>query len=149
MIDGVVITPLKRIGDERGMVLHMLRRDWDVFENFGEIYFSMINPRVVKGWKKHLKMNQHFAVPVGNVRLVIYDDRDDSSSRGETDVLNLGIDHYQLVRVPPLVWYALGALGDQQALVANCTDLPHDPQETLTADLDDPRVPYDWKLELT
>ena len=147
MIQGVLVESLKIIADPRGRVMRMIRADAPFFRQFGEIYFSMINPQVVKGWKKHLKMNQHFAVPMGNVRLVIYDDRDDSSSRGETDVIHLGLDHYQLVRVPPRVWYALGSIGDQQALVANCTDLRHDPQEAVIADLDDPRIPYDWKLD--
>ena len=53
MIDGVIITPLKRIGDERGMVLHMLRRDWAIFEDFGEVYFSTVKFGVIKAWKRH------------------------------------------------------------------------------------------------
>ena len=39
MIEGVVITPLKQIEDERGKVMHMLREDSKVFERFGENLF--------------------------------------------------------------------------------------------------------------
>ena len=37
MIDGVVIKPLRRIVDERGKIMHMLRNDDPGFESFGEI----------------------------------------------------------------------------------------------------------------
>ena len=42
MIDGVIISPLKQILDERGKVMHMLRGDSEGFVGFGEIYFSVI-----------------------------------------------------------------------------------------------------------
>ena len=48
MIDGVEIFPLRRIQDERGMVMHMLRADDKHFTNFGEIYFSVVYPGVIK-----------------------------------------------------------------------------------------------------
>src|SRR5690349_19661138 len=56
MIPGVVVSPLKQIPDERGMVMHMLKRTDAPFAGFGEIYFSIVNPGAVKAWKKHLQM---------------------------------------------------------------------------------------------
>ncbi len=50
MIEGITITPLKQILDERGKVMHMLRRDDEHFQQFGEIYFSTVRPNVVKAW---------------------------------------------------------------------------------------------------
>ena len=55
MIDGVKITPLLQIHDERGSVMHMLKATDPVFQNFGEIYFSGIYPDVVKAWHIHTK----------------------------------------------------------------------------------------------
>ena len=62
LIEGVVITPLKQIPDERGNVMHMFRSDDPEFEKFGEIYFSVIFSGMVKmkyssdlfvsGWKE-------------------------------------------------------------------------------------------------
>ncbi len=40
MIEGVLVVPLRKIPDERGMVMHMLRTDAEHFQQFGEIYFS-------------------------------------------------------------------------------------------------------------
>jgi len=84
MIDGVLIKPLKVFADSRGKVMHMLRCDDEIFRKFGEIYFSVVNPGVIKGWKRHQKVNQLFAVPSGNILLVIYDDRGQSPTKGTT-----------------------------------------------------------------
>ena len=58
MIKGVEIHPLKQIPDERGKIMHMLRSDDPYFERFGEIYFSMVYPGVVKGWHLHRLMTR-------------------------------------------------------------------------------------------
>ena len=144
MIDGVIITPLKRIGDERGMVLHMLRRDWDIFEDFGEVYFSTVNPGTVKGWKRHQRMIQNFAVPMGNAKFVLYDDRDGSPTKGEVQEVALGGDNYALLTLPAMIWYGFANTEDAPVLIANCASIRHDPEETEGKDLSDPAIPYDW-----
>jgi dTDP-4-dehydrorhamnose 3,5-epimerase len=145
MIQGVRLQPLKVIRDERGQVMHMMRVDDGIFKQFGEIYFSVVNPGVVKAWKKHLKMSQHFAVPRGDIKLVIYDDRAGSATQGQTQEIEAGEKNYQLVCIPPLVWYGFRAESAQPALMANCSDIAHDPKETEGCEMNDPRIPYQWK----
>ena len=70
MIEGVKITPLKQIFDERGKIMHMIRADSEVFTQFGEIYFSRVDFKEVKAWKRHRKMTLNLAVPVGEVKFV-------------------------------------------------------------------------------
>ena len=65
MIDGVRITPLKQILDEKGKVMHMLRCDADFFLDFGEIYFSCVYPGAIKAWRAHKHMTLNYAVPHG------------------------------------------------------------------------------------
>jgi len=145
-ISGVAIQPLKQIEDQRGAVLHMLRADSTLFQGFGEIYFSLVLPGAVKAWKRHRQMTQLFAVPVGNIRLVLYDTREGSSSQGRLEEHILGRpDHYCLVRIPPLLWYGFQGLGTAPSLVANLTDYVHDPQEAEGLAFDSPDVPYGWK----
>lgn len=122
----------------------MLRRDAPHFTDFGEVYFSVVNPAVVKAWKRHARITQRMAVPMGRVRLVVFDDREGSSTRGEIEVLEIGEDDYELVEVPPGVWYGFAGLAPSPSLIANCTDLPHDPAEAEVVPVDDPRVPYSW-----
>jgi len=131
--------------DERGAVLHMLRADSPVMTGFGEIYFSEINPGVVKAWKRHHRMTQRLTVPVGRVRFVIFDDRTGSSSRGRLVEIDIGRPElYRLLVIPPLVWYGWKNLAATPSLVANCADLPHEPGEAEQSE----RVPgmpeYRW-----
>jgi dTDP-4-dehydrorhamnose 3,5-epimerase len=120
MIDGVVIAPLKRIPDERGAVFHMMKRTDAHFEEFGEIYFSMVYPGVIKGWHLHSRMVINYAVPVGMIKLVLYDDRQGSKTKGELMELFIGEQNYCLVKVPAGVWNGFKGVGTEPALVANC-----------------------------
>ena len=90
-------------------------------------------------------MTMHFAAPKGNLKLVIYDDRLASSTKGQVEEILIGEDHYNLVRIPPLVWYGFQCLGIVPAMITNCADMPHDPKEAEQIPLEDPRIPYRWK----
>lgn len=147
MIEGVVIHPLKQIPDERGKVMHMLKATDPHFEQFGEIYFSMVYPGVVKGWHRHSRMTINYAVVVGIIKLVLYDDRSTSRTRGELQELYLGESSYTLVKVPPMVWNGFKGVGAVPAIVANCATIPHDPTEIERLDPRSNRIPYDWTLK--
>lgn len=147
MIDGVVISPRRQIPDERGKVMHMLKATDPEFEKFGEIYFSVVYPGVVKGWHLHKVMVLHYAVPFGNIKLVLYDDRPDSKTRGELMELFIGQDNYCLVKVPIGVWNGFKGVGVTPAIVANCATIPHDPEEIARMDPFDNHIPYDWALK--
>jgi dTDP-4-dehydrorhamnose 3,5-epimerase len=146
MIDGVIITHLSQILDERGKVMHMLRCDSEVFQQFGEIYFSCIYPGAIKGWHIHKTMTLNYAVPHGNIKFVLYDDREGSPTRGELQEIFLGPDNYLLITVPPLVWNGFKGIGQEMAIVANCASIPHDPEEIERLDPFDKLIPYDWGI---
>jgi len=146
VIDGVHIYPLRRIQDERGVVMHMLRADAPHFEGFGEIYFSMIYPEIIKGWHVHSRMTINYAVVDGNIKLVLYDQRPESKTHGMIQEIVFGQINYQLVRVPPGVVNGFTAVGGQRAIVANCASVPHDPAEITRIDPFTPTIPYDWKI---
>lgn len=144
-ISGVSLTDLRVISDDRGAVLHMIRSDSSEFSHFGECYFSEIHPGVVKAWKKHHDQTQNLAVPVGRIRIVIFDNRVDSSSKDTLKVLELGRpDSYKRLRIPPGVWYGFSCISETSALIANCTDFPHDPNESELTPLNNPEIPYTW-----
>lgn len=147
MIEGVIITPLRQISDERGKVMQMLRSDAPQFRGFGEIYFSCVYPRAVKAWHLHKRMVLNYAVPYGNIKFVLYDDRADSPTKGEIQELFLGPDNYCLVTVPPMVWNGFKGVGAETAIVANCASIPHDPDENTRRDPADPSIPYDWQIK--
>jgi dTDP-4-dehydrorhamnose 3,5-epimerase len=145
-IHGGEIVPLRRIADERGTVLHMLRRDDPHFQAFDEIHFSTVYPGVVKGWHIHREMTLNYAVPLGRIKLVLYDDRSDSPTHGTLEQHFLGPANHAPIRVPPTVWNGLKGMGTELALVANCATRPHDPDEIGGLDPFDPSTPYDSSL---
>ncbi len=147
MIQGVSLRPLKQIPDERGKVMQMLRRDDPWFDRFGEIYFSLVYPGVVKGWHLHKVMTLNYAVITGRIKLVLYDEREKSPTRGELQEIFSGEDSYCLITVPPNVWNGFKGLGIQPAVVANCSTDPHDPSEIVRLDPFSDRIPYDWNLK--
>lgn len=145
-IEGVVVTPLRRIPDERGAILHMLRDDSPLFERFGEIYFSMVYPGVVKGWHRHREMTLNYAVPTGMIKLVCFDDRPDSPTRGVTAEYHIGELNYCLVTVPPMVWNGFKGEGPHKSIVANLASVHHSPDEIERIDPSSDLIGYDWTL---
>ena len=129
MIEGIKITLLQQIEDDRGKVMHMLRSDSENFKKFGEIYFSTVHPNKVKGWHLHSKMTLNYAVVLGKIKLVLYDDRPNSNTKGKIQEFFLSQKNYKLISVPPLIWNGFMGIGNETAIVANCADLPYEDTE--------------------
>jgi dTDP-4-dehydrorhamnose 3,5-epimerase len=147
MIEGVVVTPLRQIFDERGKVMHMLREDSQQFLRFGEIYFSCTYPGAIKAWHLHKQMTLNYAVVHGEIKCVLYDDRPGSSTRGCVEEYFLSPENYCLLTVPPLVWNGWKGLGVTSSIVANCASIPHDPEEIERKPAFDQTIPYDWQIQ--
>jgi len=147
MIHDVKIVTLKQIPDERGKIMHMLRADDSHFEKFGEIYFSVVYPGVIKGWHVHKKTTLNYAVVSGMIKLVLYDDRKGSPTKGKLMELFMGEDNYVLVKIPPGIVNGFKGVGVKPAIVANCATEPHDPEEIIRIDPFDKRIPYNWELK--
>ena len=141
------VRPLRQLPDERGKVMHMLRRDDPWFERFGEMYFSVVYPGAIKGWHLHTRMVLNYAVPTGMIKLVLYDDREGSPTRGELMEIYTGEDSYALIVVPSGIWNGFKGIGVKPAIVANCATEPHDPEEIMRLDPFSGTIPYDWSLE--
>ena len=149
MIEGIKITPLKQIEDERGKVMHMLRNDSNNFVKFGEIYFSTVHPNKIKGWHLHKKMTLNYAVVFGEIKLVLHDSRPNSKTKGQIQEFLLSQSNYKLISVPPLIWNGFKGIGNKTAIVANCADLPHDKEEIERKLPFDSSIPYDWNEDIS
>ncbi|EMN89789.1 dTDP-4-dehydrorhamnose 3,5-epimerase family protein [Leptospira weilii] len=145
LLEGIVITSLKEIFDPKGSVLHMIRVDDPEYNGFGECYFSEVNPGCIKAWKIHKEQTQNFTVPSGKIRLVLYDPREDSKTKGQVQEIILGRPgNYQRVKIPPRIWYGFACVSKDKAFVANFTDMPHDPAESERISEYDPFIPFTW-----
>ncbi len=74
VINDVELLDLAVIPTDGGPVMHMMRPASPLFGEIGEVYFSEVEPGCVKAWKCHTRQTQRFAVPVGQLKIVLYDD---------------------------------------------------------------------------
>lgn len=145
MIDGVIVKPLRQIPDERGCIIKMMESTDPEFAGFGEVYFSTVYPGVVKGWHLHEKNVLAYNVVSGMIKLVLFDDRDGSPTRGEVQELFIGDENRCLVRIPAGVWNGFKGIGTATAIVCDLTTLPHAEDVMRRHDPHDRSlVDYDW-----
>jgi dTDP-4-dehydrorhamnose 3,5-epimerase len=146
IIEGVQIVKKKQIVDDRGKILHMLRSDDKIFQKFGEIYFSFVNPKKIKAWHFHKLMTLNYVAVYGSIKLVLYDDREKSKTKGKIQEITLSNDNHHLVSIPPKIWNGFCSSNDKIAVLANCSDIPHDKEEIIRLPHDDARFPYKWEI---
>ncbi len=137
-INGVTLTPLKRIEHEKGDVLHGMRKSEDSFFGFGEAYFSTVIKGEVKAWKCHKKMVLNLIVPVGTVKFVVKDPVDIN----RTFETILSKDNYSRLTIQPGLWFGFMGIGDGLNLVTNIASIEHDPKEVERKELAE--ISYEW-----
>ncbi len=147
MIDGVVVKPLKVIPDERGYLMEMFRSDDPIFEKFGQTYLTVVYPGAVKAWHYHRNQTDHFCAVKGMAKVVLYDDRDGSPTRGEVNEYFMGEKNPILLRIPAGVFHGMKGIGTEAAMIVNVPSEVYD-----YADPDEHRVdphrneiPYSWE----
>ena len=143
-IHDVNITPLKIISDERGKVMHMLRSDNKIFKSFGEIYFSTIFHKAIKGWHLHKESFWNYVCVKGEVKLVLFDDRKNSQSKNVYQEIILSTSNYSLVTIPPNIWNGFKGLDQGESIIANCLTMPHNEKEMVRRDPFDKNFNYTW-----
>lgn len=144
-IEGVTVKNLKRIPDERGTVMHIMKASDEEFKGFGEVYCSTVYPGVVKGWHCHERITLNYVVLSGMIKFVLYDDRENSPTRGIIQEIFMGDQNYVRVTVPPHIWSGFKGIGTEAALVCNIIDSPHDETEAKRCDPYNIHIPYDWE----
>jgi dTDP-4-dehydrorhamnose 3,5-epimerase len=135
-MDGVILTPLKKINNPKGDIFHAMKRSDPGFEGFGEIYFSTIIKGVKKGWKKHTKMTLNLVVPLGEIEFVVFDEY-------SKDFFNVKLSHnnYQRLTVKPGLWVAFRGI-DEKNMLLNMASIEHNPDESINIDLKN--IKHDW-----
>lgn len=144
-IDGVLLTPLDVIKVPGGNVMHGMKCTDPGYKSFGEAYFSMVEPGVVKAWKRHLQMSLNLIVPLGSVRFVIYDNRQNSMDEVLFREVTLSRDNYYRLTVPPMVWMGFQGIDEMPSMLLNLADIEHDPEEVERKKMN--RIKYDWVLD--
>ena len=148
MIEGVRVKELKMIADERGILMEILRSDEPVFEQFGQVYVTMVKPGVVKGWHYHKVQCDHFVCLKGKALVVLYDARQDSKTFGEVNEFVIGFHNPLLIKIPPVVYHGfMSADEHEEAMILNVpTEAYHHAQpDEFRADPFSKEIPYHWE----
>jgi len=147
MIDGVKIKELRVIPDERGRLMEILRCDDEAFSRFGQVYMTTAYPGVVKGWHYHKVQTDNMAVVSGMMKLVLFDGREKSTTKGEVMEIFFGEHRPRLVTIPPLVYHGFKCISEKEAIVVNIPTEAYnyrEPDEHRVHPHDND-IPYRWE----
>lgn len=149
LIQGVKIKKLRLIADERGFLMELLRSDWPEFDKFGQSYVTACYPGVIKAWHYHKKQFDHFVCVGGMAKVVLYDPREESLTKGYVNEFHIGLLNPILIKIPPMVYHGFTPEGNQLALIVNLpTELyNYEEPDEHRAFYDDPSIPYDWSVK--
>ncbi len=143
-INGCCLTPLNIIGDERGSVMHFIKHQEGVSNQFAEVYFSTVNENCIKAWKRHTKMISNLVVAHGEVDFVLYDGRKTSDTQGKVQTITLSPDNYMRLTICSGIWVGFKGIKSTN-IIANCADMIHDPNEVDILPMDSNEIPYIWR----
>lgn len=149
MIHDVKVKPLKVNADERGSLMEIMRSDDEIFERFGQVYVSLNYPNVIRAWHWHEHQDDYFTVVKGMAKVVLYDAREDSPTRGDINEFFMGERNYIILKIPRGVIHGYKTIGVEPSLLLNF------PTEVYNREKPDeyrvawnwPEIPYDWGLK--
>ena len=147
MIKGVKVKKLKVMPDERGRLMEILRADDEAFEKFGQVYMTTAYPGVVKAWHYHKNQADNMAVVKGMMKIVLYDDREDSPTKGEVNEFFVGEHNPILITIPREVYHGFKCISDEEAVVINTptNTYNYESPDEYRVDPHKNSIPYDWE----
>jgi dTDP-4-dehydrorhamnose 3,5-epimerase len=145
-IDDVAVKPLKLLPSQRGRLMEVQRADEPDFPGFGQAYVTQSFAGVIKAWYRHHVQIDQIAAITGLVKVVLYDARPGSATRGSVNEILMGELAPRLVRIPPGVWHGFQAVGEQSAFLLHLNTHPFsaDAPDEDRLDPRDPSIPYAW-----
>jgi dTDP-4-dehydrorhamnose 3,5-epimerase len=149
MIEGVRVKQLRVIPDERGWLMEILRCDDEFFTKFGQVYITTAYPGVVKAWHMHKIQTDNFTCVHGQMKVVLYDAREESPTFKEVNEFIVGEKNSILISVPPFVYHGFKAIGTETAYFLSVPTEPFNYKKPDEYRLppDTKEIPYDWILE--
>ncbi len=144
-IDGVVVKSLVTHPDERGFFREVIRKTDPFFaEGFAQLSHSLMHPGVAKAWHIHKTQIGWWYVPIGVLKVALYDARADSPTKGVLQELFMGGEHgYSVLKIPAGVAHGCKATGGTAHLLYVTSNV-YDTAEEGRIPFDDAEIGYDW-----
>jgi dTDP-4-dehydrorhamnose 3,5-epimerase len=147
-IHDVVIKKLVTHADDRGYFREVLREDDQLLRRFGQTAVTKTYPGVIKAFHWHADQDDVWYVADGMARVVLYDRRPDSPTRGVTQVVYAGEDNPVIVFIPAGVAHGYQVLGHKPVLLFYHVTKAYDPKapDEMRMRYDDPEIGFDWSI---
>lgn len=146
LIEGVKLKTLRVLPDERGRLVEILRGDDEIFEKFGQSYITTAYPGVVKAWHYHKLQDDNMTVIKGMAKIVLYDDRGRSKTKGIVNEFFVGDHNHILIHIPRLVWHGFKCISEEECIIINtvteCYNYKNPDEYRKPPHGSD--IPYDW-----
>lgn len=155
LIKGVEIKPLATHADSRGFFREIIRDSDPIFrsqsgEPFKQWSHSKMAKNTVKAWHFHHKQIDWWYVGIGAVKVVLIDNREESSTYRDKLELVLGDSHPDaieaVVKIPPGVLHGGKVLTDFAHLFYITSEI-YDTNDEGRIPFNDPEIGYDWGRE--
>jgi dTDP-4-dehydrorhamnose 3,5-epimerase len=147
-LDRVIVVALKKVANQRGHLMEVQRRDDAHFPGFGQVYVTCTRPGIVKAWYRHRQQVDQIALVSGALQLALFDDRDDSPTRGAVQEIIITEAQPVLVQIPTGIWHGFRALGADDAYLLHLNthlfDADHLDEDRRPAD--DAGIPFRWSV---
>lgn len=148
-IEGVMTKKLVKHCDDRGFFAEVIRDDENILTNFGQLSWSSSFPGVIKAFHYHKEQDDVWFFPSGNAQVVLHDIREDSKTKGITNVYYMGEDNPIVLLIPKGVAHGYRVLGEKTATIIYCTTLAYNPLQPDEKRIpwNDPKIGFDWKTQ--
>lgn len=139
LIEGVQVRETKNVLTSNGMTTEVFRQDWGL-HNLSLQHLVHVTFRAdgLSAWHLHEKQTDHIFASAGRLKVVLYDDRPGSQSRGRLNVFYLSPLRPALLVVPPQIWHGVQNLEAGDSSFINFFD-----RHFCYEDPDDWRLPPD------
>lgn len=143
-IAGVRLNRLSRNSDSRGDLTVLLSERYDPTFRTPHVYLVTAAAGSVRAWVYHRHQSDRLAYTMGTIRVVLYDLRDDSPTKGALNVLDVGAANPVLLTIPPFVVHGVQNRGTEAVQFINMPTRAYDPAapDKSRLPLGHPGIPY-------
>ena len=120
--------------NKAGNIIKLIDIKSKFFDKFGEIYFSEVNYKMIKGWKLHKQMQMNICVPAGEVKFVLF-----CNEKFNEIIMNK---KSYILTIYPNTWFAFQGMSKNLNLVTNFSNIVHTDEESITKSLS--QFNYEW-----
>jgi dTDP-4-dehydrorhamnose 3,5-epimerase len=143
--EGVKIRPVYTHVDERGFVVEAYDVRWNFHPNplvFSHVF--TIRPGMAKGWGMHKKHDDRYFILFGEMEMLLYDDRDNSPTKGLVSKFFMTEYERRLLSIPSGVWHASRNIGQRDVVVIDFPTVLYDhaDPDKYRLPLNNDKIPY-------